>query len=432
MIALCFGAISMLLVAFNALATFGYSVLGLTHMASVILLIVAVQSFARPTFLKAFFGVVPMLEPIPTPKSQDRLIFIYRSEEEKFGPLTRFLTENMSEQVRVVFFYSGEEPNVREGLSRNGVDLRHHLLKGNLSLLPLGSLYQGEGLSDEEAAIEYSRHLASEARTAGKDGLIIMVDYSDQTKRPSLRFVDHLTDERWTGSDRYVRILMAFSGSAFQGQDTALAVLKSKLQVLDLTESIDLFSRAIGLSHKEITGKKILMEYDPLSDYEKVVGSLLGESRSNFEKAVVFTRRESPLHSIIGEQPGLKTFIMTSQVSYPKVEKQDRVLLPTYDSSLLLDAFNKTIETYAAAQFTIIFDSITHYIYSIGPERAHSLVRQALELMVSNRITAVFLINIGAHDQKTALTFENLFDMELVCRQGARVPELRRKLTVVT
>jgi len=425
-IALCFGAISILLLAFNALVTFGYSILGITHIAVVSLLIVVVRSFNQPTFLKAFFGVAPVLEPIPSLKRQGQLILIYRSQDDKFGPFSRYLSENLSQPVRVVFFHQEDEDIVREGLSRNGLNVRHHLLKGDLRLVPLRSLYQGEGMADEEAAIEFCRNLALEGRTIGKEGLRIMIDYGDQTKRPSQKFVEHLSDERWTSPDQYLSVLMAFTSNAFQGLETALTTLKSRVQVLDLTDSMDFFSRTIGLSHQEITGKKILLEYDPLSDYEKVFSSLLAESRSNIERIVVFTRRESPLHSIIGEQPGLKTFVMTSRVSYPKVEKQDKVLLPTYDSSLLLDALNKTIETYAGATFTLIFDSITHYIHIIGPERAHSLVRQALELMISNRITAVFLINIKAHDEKTALTFENLFDMELVCRQGARVPEVKR------
>ena len=431
-IAVCFGAISVLLLAFNALAAFGYSILGITHIASVSLLIMVVRSFNQPSFLKAFFGLAPVLEPIPILRRQGHLILVYRSQDDKFSPFSRHLSEALSQPVSAVFFHREDEEVVREGLSRNGLNVRDHLLNGKLRLIRLDSLYQGEGLADEEAAIEFCNNLASEGRTVGKEGLRIMIDYGDLTKRPSQKFVDHLTDERWTSPDRYLSVLMAFTSNAFQGQETAFATLKSKVQVLDLTESIDLFSRTLGLSHREIVGKKILFEYDPLSDYERVLRSLLAESRSNIERIVVFTRRESPLHSIIGEQPGLKTFVLTSRVSYPKIEKQDRVLLPAYDSSLLLDAFNKTIETYAGTPFTIIFDSITHYIHTIGPERANSLVRQALELMISDKITALFLINVGAHDQRTVLTFENLFDMELVYRQGARVPELRRKMSATT
>src|SRR5436309_9183657 len=80
---------------------------------------------------------------------------------------------------------------------------------------------------------------------------------------------------------------------------------------------------------------------------------------------------------------------MTSRVSYPKMENENLYLLPTYDTSLLLDALNKTIEAYAGSDFTIIFDNISHLAFTLGPERTYSLVRQALELMISDKITAI-------------------------------------------
>ncbi len=430
-IAVCFGAISVMLLAFNALATFGYDVLGVTHIASIGLLFVVVRAFTRPTFLKAFLGVVPALDPILSSRREDKLVLIYRSQDEKFGPISRYIADGIDREALVVYFHREGEAIVREGLSRNGLGSRQLPLKGNLRMYSLQTLYRGEGIADEEAAIAHCRELASEAKTAGKAGLRVIIDYGDQTKRPLQKFVEHITDRRWTTADHYVDILMTFANSAFQkGQETALSMLRSRVQVSDLSESMDVFSRTVGLSHSEIAGRKILLEYSPVSDYERVLHSIVAESTSNFERTVVFTRRDSPLHSIIGEVAGLKTFVLTSRVSYPKVEGENRVLLPVYDSSLLLDAFNRTIEAYVGTPFTIIFDSISHYVHAFGPDRAYSFVRQALELIISNKITAIFLLNAGAHDERTVLTFENLFDLELVCREGARVPEVRKKLTV--
>lgn len=428
--ALCFGAIAMLLTVINAVSSFGYSLEGIGHLASVALLIAVVRAFRRPTFLKAFLGVVPSLESSPAAMHADQIVLIYRTEEEKFAPLSRYVNEGVSQGNRVIYFYYGADSVIREGLSRYGVDVRHHTLKGNLRVLPLGSLYQTEGVLDEEAAIDTCQELTSEARTLGKKGLRIIIDYVDRTKRPSLKFAKHLTDSRWTTHDHYLHVLMAFTKDAFQGQENALAHVESKIPLLDLSESIDLFSRTVGLSHSEIAGRKILLEYDPISDYERILKSMLVEAASNFERIVVFTRRDSPVYSTIREEPGMKMFIMTSRVSYPQVEKENRVLLPAYDSSLLLDALNKTIEAYTAASFTIIFDNISNYVFTLGPDRAYSLVRQAMELMVSDKITAVFLLNAGTHEQKVVSTFESLFDIELACRSGVRVPEVRRRLGV--
>jgi hypothetical protein len=109
------------------------------------------------------------------------------------------------------------------------------------------------------------------------------------------------------------------------------------------------------------------------------------------------------------------------------MENENLFLLPTYDTSLLLDALNKTIEAYSGSSFTIIFDNISHFVFTLGPERTYSLVRQALELMVSDKITAFFSMNSKAHDQKVLSTFENMFDVEVIYETGARNPEVRRK-----
>jgi len=223
---------------------------------------------------------------------------------------------------------------------------------------------------------------------------------------------------------------MAFNSNAFRGEEASLAELEKKIRTLDLSESMDTFSQTVGLSHEEIAGRKLLLEFDPQGDSEQVFESLLAETASNFERTVVFTRNDSMIYSLVEMQPAAKIFVMTSRVSYPKMESENLFLLPTYDTSLLLDALNKTIEAYAGSSFTIIFDNISHLVFTLGPERTYSLVRQALELMISDKITAIFSMNSKAHDQKVMSTFENMFDLELVCKAGSSVPEIRKKTPV--
>jgi hypothetical protein len=427
-IARCFAAIATLLLFGYASASFGYSLLGVVHFACVILLFVAVTAFKRPTFLRAFLGLVPSLGPNPVVMRGDQIVLIYENDQSKITPVARFVNEGVNQQNRVLYFHSNDEASAREELSRNGVDVKHNLTKGNLRLPSIDSLYQGENLLDEEAAIGQIQELANETRALGKNGLRIVIDYGDTTKRPYQKFVSHIADRRWSTPDHYVQVMMTFANRAFENERSTLDLLKSKVPVIDLTESSDVFSRTVGLSHEEIAGQKILLEYDPLSGYEKILRSLATEAASNFEKVVLFTRMDSPIHSAMEDEPGLKMFVLTSRVSYPKVESENVVLIPAFDSSLILDSMNKTIEAYASTPFTMIFDNISHQIFTLGTDRAHSFVRQGLELMVSNRITGVFLLNYPAHDTKTVSMFENLFDLELISRPGARIPEVRKKL----
>lgn len=429
-IARCFAAIATLLLFGYASASFGYSLLGLVNFACVILLVIAVTAFKRPTFLRAFLGLVPSLGPNPAVMRGDQIVLIYENDQSKITPVARFVNEGVNQQNRVLYFHSNDEASAREELSRNGVDVKHNLTKGNLRLPSIDSLYQGENLLDEEAAIGQVQELANETRALGKNGLRIVIDYGDTTKRPYQKFVNHIADPRWSTPDHYSQVMMTFANRAFENEQTTLDLLKSKVPVIDLTESSDVFSRTVGLSHDEIAGQKILLEYDPLSGYEKILRSLATEAASNFERVILFTRKESPIHSAMEDEPGLKMFVLTSRVSYPKVESENVVLIPAFDSSLILDSMNKTIEAYAATPFTMIFDNISHQIFTVGTERAHSFVRQALELMVSNRITGVFLLNYPAHDAKTVSMFENLFDLELISRPGARIPEVKKKLAL--
>ena len=427
-IALAFSAISVTLLIGMVLSFLGYSIRGSANLLSVALIVVAVRAFRKPTFLKSFLGVVPSLESSPGASHSDQTILIHGPGTEKFGPISKYIIDGVSQHNRVIYFHQDDETIVRESLSRHGIDLTRFTLKGSLRLQSLGSIYQSRGML-EDTPLELTQELLAEAKTLGNEGLSVVLDYDDFAVRPLQKFVQHLTDPRWTTPDHSLHVLMAFDSAVFRGEEPSLAQLESKIRTLDLSESMDTFSRTVGVSHEEIAGRKLLLEFDPQGDSDRIFKSILAESASNFERTVVFTRKGRPVYSMAQRQPAAKIFVLTSRVSYPKVESENLVLLPSYDTSLLLDALNKTIEAYAGSSFTIIFDSITHFIFTLGPERTYSLVRQALELMISDKITAIFAMNSKAHDQKTMATFENMFDLEILSELGSAVPEIRKKLT---
>ena len=426
-IASVFGVISATLILGLGISSFGYSVVGLTDFLSVNLIIVAVYAFRKPTFLKSFLGVVPSLQSSPTTSRYDQMILIHGPEENKFGPIAKYVIDGVNQRERVIYFSDDDIGPVTEGLGDQSVDVAKLVLKGQLRISQLGSAYLSRS-SIDDTPLEIVRGLAEEARTLGNEGLRVIIDYDDFVVRPIQRFVKHLTDSRWTSPDHRLQVLMVFNSTAFRGEEGSLAELEGKIRTLDLSESVNTFSQTLRLSREAITGKKLLLEIDPRWDYERVFKSLLVETASNFERTVVFTRKDSPIYSLVERQPAAKIFVLTSRVSYPKMESENLFLLPTYDSSLLLDAMNKTIEAYAGSSFTIIFDNISHFVFTIGPERTYSLIRQALELMVSDKITAIFSLNSKAHDQKIMSTFENMFDVEIIGELGRTAPEIRKKV----
>lgn len=428
-IALVFGLISATLITGIGVSSFGYSIIGLTDFGSVTLIIVAVRAFRKPTFLKSFLGVVPSLQSSPTASRYDQMILIHSPSEDKFGPIAKYVIDGVNRKERVVYFHDGDVNIVTDGLSRHGVDATRLMLKGSMRVAALGSAYPSRGKLDD-TPLEAVGELAAEAQTLGYEGLRVIFDYDDFVIRPVQQFVKHLTDRRWTSPEHRLHVLMAFDSLAFKGEEASLADLERTVRTLDLSETRDTFSNTVGLSHEGISGRKLLLEFDPQWDYDRIFKSLLNETASNFERTVVFTRKDSPLYLLVKTQPAAKIFVMTSRVSYPKMENENLFLLPTYDSSLFLDALNKTIEAYSGSSFTIIFDNISHFVFTLGPDRTYSLVRQALELMISDRITAIFSMNSKAHDQKVLSTFENMFDLELVCEMGSPIPQIRKKLAV--
>jgi hypothetical protein len=41
-------------------------------------------------------------------------------------------------------------------------------------------------------------------------------------------------------------------------------------------------------------------------------------------------------------------------------------------------------------------------------------------------------MNFKAYHQKTMSTFENMFDLELLCEAGKEIPEIRKKVTAMS
>ncbi len=430
-IATAFGGISLALVLGFGFLAFRINILGPANVLSVVLIIVAVQAFSRPTFLKTFLGVVPSLETSPSATHYDQMILIHGPNDDKFVPIAKYIIDGVNQHERIIYFQNGDVSLASEYLSRDGVDVTQLMLRGALRVLSLGSAYPKKGMFDE-TPLRVVQELAGEAKALGSEGLRVILDYEDFGVRPLQKFAEHLMDPRWTSSDHRLHVLIVLESMTFRGEEGSLAKLESKIRTVDMAETRDMFAKAVNLPRSEISGKKLLLEFDPKGDYDRVLKSLLAETTSNFEKTVVFTRRDSPLYSIASRQPGTKIFVLTSRVSYPKMESDNLFLLPTYDTSLILDALNRTIEAYEGTSFTIILDNISHFIFTIGPERTYSLIRQSLELMVSNKITGIFCINSKAHDQKILSTFENVFDLEVSFDQGKVASEVRKKVAIPT
>jgi len=175
----------------------------------------------------------------------------------------------------------------------------------------------------------------------------------------------------------------------------------------------DTFSRKFGLKHEHMVGRRILLEFDPESNYEKAIQDFAAEALANVEPVVIFTRRGSAIHTSLSEQKAIKFFCLTQQVSVPKEYSENEMLVPSDDTSLIVDVFDKTLKKHPDEAIQIVFDSLSDLVLSIGFEKTYHFTKYASEMLVSPRITALFLLNQTAHDLKVTSTLRSLFNNQI-------------------
>ena len=172
---------------------------------------------------------------------------------------------------------------------------------------------------------------------------------------------------------------------------------------------MDAFSKTLGLNHQQMTGRKVLLEFDPASNYEKAVQDFATEALANAEPIVVFTMRGSAIHSYLSEEKAVKFFCLTPQVSVPKEFSENEILLPSNDTPLMLDVFDKTLKAHPDGVINVVFDNLSDLVLSVGFEKTYRFMRYAVEMLASPKNTVLFLLNRSAHDPKVASSLRGLF-----------------------
>jgi hypothetical protein len=167
------------------------------------------------------------------------------------------------------------------------------------------------------------------------------------------------------------------------------------------------------LDHEGLIGRKILLEFDPTFNYEKVVDSLAKESMANVEPLFVFTSKTSSIRSCLAEEPAVKFFLSSVSTSTPKSTSENTVLLPAKNTPLILDTLSKVLETYADANICVVFDILSELLSTVGRERTFTFLRYALDLLSSEKITSLFLLNTSAHETEVVSRLRNLFGNQL-------------------
>jgi len=186
---------------------------------------------------------------------------------------------------------------------------------------------------------------------------------------------------------------------------------------------LDKFSKDLGIDHIQLLSKKILLEFDASTNYERSVQNFAYEALGHSELVAVFTHRGSPVYNAVTPQPGIRFFCLTPQTSYPKQGSfEAEMLLPPNDTSILLSALDKVLKAFSGRVVTVIFDNISDMILSIGAEKTYTFLTYAIEVLSRPKVTALFLINPQAHDSKIVSAVRSLFSIHITHgKEGVKV-----------
>ncbi len=186
-----------------------------------------------------------------------------------------------------------------------------------------------------------------------------------------------------------------------------------KARVIDLAGHQETFSKLLGLEHAELLGKRVLLEYDPSSNFEEVVLKFAVEFQANVEPVSVFTSPGSPLYRKAKEQRNIRLFTSSTQTSTPVKVSDEEVLIPDRDISLLLDAVDKFLVAHHGRSVGIAMDLITDLIISQGFDKTYGVLSAISEMTEVEKATLLLLVNYVALDERALNGLRGLFRFHL-------------------
>ncbi len=377
--------------------------------------------------------------PVLNVKEGESIILTYTSKADKMKVFSAFIREGLENGDSVNYFYPDEEKEtVRPKLKEHGVNVEKYEKDGALLMISLTEDFMPNGKLDFEKAVTAGLNRWAEAKRKGYNHVRDIEDVGDFSfvngqwqKYVKEYWHDPRWDDpnisAWVKSDKAVGVVY----DPFLMEITAINVehmtetevneilkafgeeFMAPARCIDLLEDSGLFSRSIGLTHDRLTGRRILLEFDPVSNYEKIVDRLARESAANVEPLFVFTSSTSPIHTYLAKQSTIKLFLTSISTSTPKSASENEMLLPAKNAPLVLDAISKVLETYANANVCFVFDILSELLTTIGREKTFTFLRHALDMLSSEKITSLFLLNTSAHQTEVVSLLRNLFSNQL-------------------
>lgn len=184
-------------------------------------------------------------------------------------------------------------------------------------------------------------------------------------------------------------------------------------RVIELAGHQEAFSKLVGREHQSLLGNRVLLEYDPTSNFEEMVLKFVLEFQANVDPVAVFTTTGSPAYRRVKGHHNVRIFTASTKTSTPLKISEDEVLLPERDTSLLLDAVDKLLQVHEGRSVGIAMDLITDLVLSQGFDRAYGALSSILEMAEVGGVTLIVLVNHLALDERSLNGIRGLFRFQL-------------------
>ncbi len=406
---------------------FLYLVVISTAIASIAVLIRQKGSYLKSMHKRAFNFTYPSLQL----SEGEHLVVFYTKKVDKWKLFSTYIKQGLREGDRVIYAYSNNDVEiVRTRLEENGIDIEKHEKNGSLVLLSVSHIYIRNGIIDKGQLINFWNDLKADTKKGGfkhERDLFDMDDLSflgDQKEQ----YFEYLREANKQLMDPYMIELRAVNIEDISPQlIQEFKFLSTKS--MDLIEHSDKFSKKIGVNHKDVTGRNLLFEFDPASNYEQAIRDFVLEASANAEMVIIFTYKGSTIYTLLKGHANVSFLLMTQLASTPKTDKNsEETLVPSNNTSILLDTLNKTVKGHAEGNINFIFDNLTSLILQVGFEKTYNFARYASEMLNSVQATAIFLLSPSAHDHKVASALRSLFSNQVNFEKGeleiVKLPEV--------
>jgi hypothetical protein len=356
-------------------------------------------SFAlrEPTVLSRIVTGGEMIFQAVSSSTEEDTVVLYNTESDRKRLVERFVDDGVATGQELVFYViKSEVPFYRAILKGNSRD--HSRQKSPQIEIQSIDFGAGETLTDLTVPPGFHRF---------KRELVDLGELSLNQCNLMISKVKSLDD--LPGPRRRPRIWALNVEEAQSGTLKALREANPKARVRDLALQQDSFSKLLSAKHQALSKSRILLEYDPSSNYEDAVQKFAREFQANVEPIAIFTSMGSPTFRQFRGQHNLRMFTFSTKTSTPSKVSEEHVLLPERDTSLLLDAVDKLLQANHGRLVGMVFDVFTDLILFHGFEKGYGVLSSVVEMSESESASTLVLINFTALDERSLNGIRGLF-----------------------